>query len=250
MSNVITKWWHKLASPHFFVKIAQILAPWCNAIALVFLTVGCVWGLFFAPADYQQSDAFRIIYVHVPVAAMSMGVYVSMAVASVLYFVWNIKLAAYYCRSIALLGALFTVLALFTGAVWGKPMWGAYWTWGDARLLSELILLFLYLGYIALVSSIEQETLADKIGSIMLIVGVINIPVIHYSVVWWNSLHQGATIMKMSKPSMAIDMLIPLLICLLGIGFYTAGYAFNATRAKIIENKNHRQLLKQIGGNI
>lgn len=247
MKKKLSRWWHKLSSPHYFEKLAMRFAPWCNGIAFVLLAIGCMWGLFLAPADYQQSDAFRIIYFHVPVAAMSMSIYVSMAVASVLFFVWNIKLAAYYCRAIAVLGATFTALALFTGAVWGKPMWGTYWTWGDARLLSELILLFLYLGYMGLVASIEQESLADKIGAIMLIVGVINIPVIHYSVVWWNSLHQGATIMKMGKPSMDSAMLIPLLINFLGISFYVAGYAFTATRTHIVEQRNQRQLLKNLG---
>lgn len=215
-------------------------------MAFILLAVGFAWGLFIAPADYQQKDAFRIIYVHVPAAVMSMGVYVSMAIAAVVYFVWHIKLAAYYCRSVAVLGAVFTALALFTGAVWGKPMWGTYWSWGDARLLSQLILLFLYLGYIGLVSAIEQEKLADKIGSILLVVGVINIPVIHYSVVWWNSLHQGATILKFGKPAMTADMLVPLLICLAGFVFFTAGYAFAATRTKVIEIKNDKLLQEKL----
>ncbi|PIE44972.1 MAG: hypothetical protein CSA45_04825 [Gammaproteobacteria bacterium] len=243
----MTTGWHKFNSPHYFESLAARFAPWCGAVALILLIVGCTWGLFFAPADYQQRDAFRIIYVHVPMATLSMGVYVSMAAAGALYFIFDIKLAAYYCRSVAVLGAAFTALALLTGAIWGKPMWGAYWTWGDARLLSELILLFLYLGYMSLVSSIDQETLADKIGSIMLIVGVINIPIIHYSVVWWNSLHQGATILKLDSPSMDSEMLIPLLINLLGISLYTVAYALTAMRTQIIEQRNQCQLLKSSG---
>lgn len=233
-----SRWWHQLASPHYFNNIARVGAAWCWGIALILLLIGISWGLFFAPADYQQKDAFRIIYVHVPVAAMSMGVYVSMAIAAAVYFVWHIKLAAYFCRSMALLGAVFTALALFTGAIWGKPMWGTYWSWGDPRLLSELILLFLYIGYMALVAAIEQEKLADTIGSILLVVGVINIPIIHFSVTWWNSLHQGATVLKFGKPAMTADMLIPLLICLVAFAFFTAGYAFTATRTKVIEAKN------------
>lgn len=215
-------------------------------MALVLLIIGLFWGLFIAPADYQQKDAFRIIYIHVPAAAMSMGVYVSMAIAATVYFVWHIKLAAYYCRSVAVLGAVYTALALFTGAVWGKPMWGTYWSWGDARLLSELILLFLYLGYMGLVSAIEQEKLANSIGSVLLVVGVINIPIIHYSVVWWNSLHQGATVLKFGKPAMTADMLIPLLICLTAFVFFSAGYALTTTRAKIIEAKNDKYLQEQL----
>ncbi len=246
IKKTITRWWHQLSSPYYFDKIARVAAPWCWAIAFILLVIGIFWGLFIAPADYQQKDAYRIIFIHVPVSAMSMGVYVSMAVASVIYFVWHIKLAAYFCRSLAVLGMTFTALALFTGAVWGKPMWGTYWTWGDARLLSELILLFLYLGYIGLVSAIEQEQLADKIGSILLVVGVINIPIIHYSVTWWNSLHQGATVLKLGKPAMSIEMLIPLLICLVAFTFFTAGYAFTSVRAKIIEAKNEKILLSQL----
>ncbi|PID65735.1 MAG: heme ABC transporter permease [Gammaproteobacteria bacterium] len=226
--------------------MARIWAPWCWGVALILLLVGVFWGLFIAPADYQQKDAYRIIFIHVPVSAMSMGVYVSMAVASVIYFVWHIKLAAYFCRSLAVLGTVFTALALFTGAVWGKPMWGTYWSWGDARLLSELILLFLYLGYIGLISAIEQERLADKIGSILLLVGVINIPVIHYSVVWWNSLHQGATVLKLGKPAISTEMLIPLLVCLAAFVFFSAGYALTSVRAKIIEAKNEKILLSQL----
>lgn len=246
ITKTITRWWHQLSSPHYFDKIARVAAPWCWLLALVLLTVGCVWGLFIAPADYQQKDAFRIIYVHVPAAVMSMGVYVSMGIAAVVYFVWQIKLAAYYCRCMAILGAMFTVLALFTGAVWGKPMWGTYWSWGDPRLLSELILLFLYLGYMSLVRAIEQEKSADKLGSILLVVGLVNIPIIHYSVVWWNSLHQGATILKFGKPSMTADMLIPLLICLLGFVFFTAAYAFTAIRANVIEVKNEALLQEKL----
>lgn len=246
IKKTLTRWWHQLSSPHYFDKLARICAPWCWGGALVFLAVGMFWGLFIAPADYQQKDAFRIIYIHVPAASMSMGIYVSMAIAAVVYFVWHIKLAAYYCRSAAILGAVFTALALFTGAVWGKPMWGTYWSWGDARLLSELILLFVYLGYMGLVAAIEQEKTADKIGSILLVVGVINVPIIHYSVTWWNSLHQGATVLKFGKPAMTADMLIPLLICLLGFVLFSAAYVFTATRAKIIEQKNDKLLQEKL----
>ncbi len=243
ITKKVKKAWHQLSSPYYFEKLARVVSPWLWGISFILIVLGFYWGLFVAPADYQQKDAFRIIYVHVPTAAISMGIYVSMAVASMLYFIWHIKLAAYYCRSIAILGAIFTFLALFTGAVWGKPMWGTYWSW-DARLTSEVILLFLYMGYMSLVSAIEQEELGDKIGSILLLVGLINIPIIHYSVVWWNSLHQGSTILRMAKPAMNMDMAYPLFICLIGFAFFSAAYAFTATRTKIIEAKNEKLIIE------
>lgn len=241
----LVRYWHQLSSPFYFEKIALRCEPWCWGLATVLLAVGIAWGLFIAPADYQQKDAFRIIYIHVPVAALSMGVYVMMAIASAVYFIWHIKLAAYVCRSSAILGAAFTFLALVTGSIWGKPMWGTWWTW-DMRLTSELILLFLYIGYIAVVSSISDETLGNKIGSILLIVGVINIPIIHYSVVWWNSLHQQATILKIGRPSISADMGIPLYLCLFGLTFYMAAYIFSNTRSYLLEIKNERILLERL----
>lgn len=241
-SRRLSRLWHQLSSPPYVEKIARIAAPWCYALALILLVLGLFLGLFIAPADYQQKDAFRIIYVHVPLAVLSMGVYVSMAIAAVVFFVWHIKVAAYYCRAVAGLGAAFTALALFTGAVWGKPMWGTFWSWGDPRLLSELILLFLYLGYMALVSAAPQRQTGDKIGAILLMVGVVNIPIIHYSVVWWNSLHQGATLFKFDKPSIATEMLLPMLVCLAGFVCFTAAYALTATRTQIIEARNDKRL--------
>lgn len=244
--KTLTRAWHKLSSLSYFEKFAPKLAPWCWAIAFMLLAIGMFWGLFIAPEDYQQKDAFRIIYTHVPTAVMSMGIYVSMAIAAAINFIWHIKLAAYYCRAIAVLGAAFTALALLTGAVWGKPMWGTYWSWEDARMLSELVLLFLYLGYIGLINAIEQDQLADQMGAILLVIGVINIPIIHYSVVWWTSLHQGATILKFGKPAMTSDMLIPLLICLVGFIFFTIAYALTATLAIILEVKNERHLHRKL----
>ncbi|MPV86018.1 heme ABC transporter permease CcmC [Ostreibacterium oceani] len=244
--KTLKRWWHQLSSPHYFNKIAAICAPVFWMAALLLLVLGFVWGLFFAPPDYQQKDAFRIIYVHVPSAFLSMAVYVSMAVAGLIYYVWHIKLAAYYNRGMVLLGALFTVLALFTGAVWGKPMWGTYWSWRDPRLLAELLLLFLYLGYWSLTITIERKAFADKMGAILLVVGVINIPIIHYSVVWWNSLHQGATIMKLGKPSIDASMLWPLLICLLGFLCFTIAYGFAATRYQMIAANNEKRWLERL----
>ncbi len=247
MKNALSVYWHKLASVHRIETLAQRYAGWCYALAGVLLALGWGWGLFIAPADYQQSDAFRIIYVHVPVAFLSMAIYVSMALASIAFYVWNIRLGAYYCRAVALLGCCFTALALITGAIWGKPMWGTYWSWQDPRLLSELLLLFLYLGYMALIAAIPNTALADKIGAILLTIGVINIPIIHYSVVWWTSLHQGATLLKWGKPSMTVDMLIPLCISLVGMVLFTAGYALTAIRTLSLSERNQRAKLKRLG---
>ena len=177
--------------------------------------IGIYSGLVLAPADYQQGDSFRIIYVHVPSAWMSLFVYMLMATAGAMGLIWKVKVSDAIARSCAPVGAAFTFLALTTGAIWGKPMWGTWWVW-DARLTSELILLFLYLGYMGLQGAISDQRMAARAGAILALVGVINIPIIHYSVEWWNTLHQGATIMKLGKPSMPPEMLWPLLLSILG----------------------------------
>ena len=194
------------------------------------LFIALIWGLYFSPNDYQQGSVFKIIYLHVPTAALSLSVYVFMAIAYGLFFIFRLQVLAFFARSCAIYGAVMTALALITGAIWGKPTWGTYWTW-DARLTAELILFFLYLAIIALRMSLNNQNQADKITAILAIVGLINIPIIHYSVVWWNSLHQGATIFKMAKPSIAPEMLYPLLISLLA--FYLIFFAFSL---KFIEN--------------
>lgn len=238
---------HQFSTPKYVEAVAERFAPRCYGAALLLLAVGLFWGLFIAPADYQQKDAFRIIYVHVPTAILSMAIYLSMALAAVGYFVWNSKIAVYYCRTMARLGAVFTILALLTGAIWGKPMWGTFWSWGDPRLLSELILLFLYLGYMALLSAMAADgantETADKMGAILLMVGAVNLPIIHYSVVWWNSLHQGATLLKWGAPSIATAMLLPLLVCLAGFMLFAVGYALTGVRTCVIEVRNERRLL-------
>jgi heme exporter protein C len=216
------EWFHRLGSfPHFY-KFCVRWSPWFGAVGLVLLLIGSVWGLAFAPSDYQQGDSFRIIYLHVPSAFLSMSLYVAMAVAAAIGFIWRMKMAHMAVQVIPTVGAAMTFLALFSGAFWGKPMWGTYWVW-DARLTSELVLLFLYLGVIALDSAIDERQAAAKACGILAIVGVINIPIIHYSVQWWNTLHQGATISKFDKPSMDLDMLWPRLINILAFGF-VCGY--------------------------
>lgn len=202
---------NQLLTPKFFYSISERLLPWLViAFALCFI-YGCITGLFVVPEDYQQGDGFRIMYVHVPSAIAAMAVYSVMAICGVITLVWRIKIAS-ICMSVsAPIGAWFTLLALITGAIWGKPMWGTFWIW-DARLTSVLILLFLYLGFLALQSVIPEQFHRDRACSVLAIVGFINIPIIHYSVIWWNTLHQGPSLTLGSKPSIAPIMLYPLLV--------------------------------------
>ncbi|NND91412.1 MAG: heme ABC transporter permease [Granulosicoccus sp.] len=195
-------------------RLSGRLAPWFAGLCLSSLLGGLYLGLVAAPADYEQGDSYRIIYIHVPAAWMSMFVYVVMASASAVFLIWRLKLADMVALASAPIGAAFTAVALLSGSFWGKPMWGTWWIW-DARLTSELLLLFLYFGYLALRGALENPQSAARAAAILAVVGVINIPIIHFSVEWWNTLHQPATITKLDKPSMHISMLIPLLLMVL-----------------------------------
>jgi heme exporter protein C len=208
------KWLHPYAKTERSYQLCQSLLPWFSVLGLLTLILGAIWGLVFAPADYQQSDAFRIIYIHVPSAILSKMLYSSMAIAAFIGLVWQVKTAFMAMIALAPIGAMVTFVSLITGAVWGKPMWGTWWEW-DARLTSQLILLFLFFGVMSLYKSFDDQQQAGKAAGVMAIVGVINLPIIHYSVEWWNTLHQGATILKMDKPSMPPEMLWPLLLCIL-----------------------------------
>jgi heme exporter protein C len=208
-------WFYKLASPPYVYGAAAALAPWFLGAAALALGYGLIAGLAIAPPDYQQGEAFRMIYVHVPGALLSMTVYAVMAVASAVALIWRIKVGHAVAAAAAPIGASFTLLALVTGSLWGRPMWGTYWVW-DPRLTSELILLFLYVGVMSLRSAFEDPARGDRAAALLATVGIINLPIIHFSVVWWNSLHQGATIVKLGAPSMAGSMLWPLLSMWLG----------------------------------
>ncbi len=205
------KWIHRFGSPPFVYRLSGRIAPVLGVLCLILMLTGLYLGLVVAPADYEQGDSYRIIFVHVPAAWMSMFVYVVMAVSSAIFLIWKMKLADIVAQASAPIGASFTFIALMSGSLWGKPMWGTWWVW-DARLTSELLLLFLYLGYIALRNAIEHPQLAARTAAILAVVGVVNIPIIHFSVDWWNTLHQPATITKFDKPSMHPSMLKPLLI--------------------------------------
>jgi len=221
------------------------MIPWLGFFTAILFFAGLYEALFLAPPDYQQGQSYRIMFVHVPSAWMSMFVYVFMTFLSGIYLIWNIKLADVMARSSAALGASFTFLALVTGSLWGKPMWGAWWVW-DARLTSELILLFLYLGYIALVSAIDDTRTAGRAGSLLVIVGVVNIPIIHYSVEWWNTLHQGPTVTKMDKPSIHMSMLIPLLLMASAFQMYFFTVVLMRARTELLHRERRSDWIKEV----
>lgn len=233
------KWLHPYAKPERAYDLCSTLLPWFAVIAALSLTIGTFWGLLFAPPDYQQGESFRIIYIHVPSAMLSMSTYVAMAIAAVVGMIWQWKTAYMAMIAIAPVGAVMTFIALFTGAAWGKPMWGTWWIW-DARLTSELILLFLYLGVMALYSAFDDKQQGGKAAGIMALVGVINVPIIHFSVEWWNTLHQGATITKFGKPSIAPEMLWPLLINLLGFAAFVGAVSLIRMKNELLKREFNR----------
>lgn len=224
---------YQLASPKAYYRLSGRLLPWFAYLALVFLTIGIVWGLVYAPADYQQGDAFRILYVHVPCAFLSMALYAFLGFLSVLLLVWRIKLAGIMLNTVAQLGASMTLLALVTGSIWGKPMWGAWWVW-DARLTSELILLLLYASLLATSHAFQNKDQGDKVVAVLCLVGLVDLPIIHYSVYWWNTLHQGSTILAFSKPKIHLSMLYPLLFVLVGAASYCAAILMTKTRNELL----------------
>ena len=212
-------WFHRFGSAPFVYRLCGALGPWLAAGAAVCLLAGLWLGLVVAPADYEQGESYRIIYVHVPSAWLSMFTYVVMAVSSAVFLIWRLKVADTVAAAAAPIGAAFTAAALITGSFWGKPMWGTWWVW-DARLTSELLLLFLYFGYMALRGALDTPSSAARAAAILAVVGVVNIPIIHFSVEWWNTLHQPASITKFDKPSMHISMLRPLLLMTLGFQLF------------------------------
>ncbi|MEE9358500.1 heme ABC transporter permease [Candidatus Vondammii sp. HM_W22] len=228
--------WYKYSSPATFYPLAGKLIPLFSIIAVVLIGIGLYMSFFVAPTDYKQGEGYRIIFVHVPAAWMSMFIYLMMAFWSGIGLVFNTRLSAMLTTALAPTGAIFAFLALWTGAFWGKPMWGTWWVW-DARLTSELILLFLYMGLIALQGSIDDTRRSDRAGALLVLVGVVNIPIIYYSVQWWNTLHQGATISLKNGSSMGAVMLWTMLIMALGFWAYTIAVAMARVRTIILERE-------------
>lgn len=228
---------YKYASPAAFYPVAGKLIPWFGIPAAILFAVGLYVGFFVAPIDFQQGNAYRIMFIHVPAAWMGMLLYVLMAIYAGVGWAFNARLSSMMASAISITGAMFTFLSLATGALWGKPTWGTWWVW-DARMTSTLILLFLYVGFISLQSAIDDPRKADKAGAVIALVGVVNVPIIYFSVQWWNTLHQGATIRMLGKPSIAPPMLAALLIMLGACWLYSIAIVLARLR-RIIEEREH-----------
>jgi heme exporter protein C len=237
--------WFHYAGPQAFYGLAGRLWPWFAVLSAALGVWGLWLGFMVAPADAQQGEGYRIIFVHVPASWMSMVIYLAMAFWSVMGLTFNTRLSGMMTRALAPTGAMFAFLSLWTGALWGKPMWGAWWVW-DARLTSELILFFLYLGYIALTSAIDDERRGDRAGAMIAIVGAINVPIIYFSVKWWNTLHQGASVSLTKSPSMAQVMLWGMLLMALCFWFYTIALVLYRVRSTILQRESHTAWVQAI----
>lgn len=232
----IKRLYHRLGSPKWFYTLSGKWLPWFAAASLLLLSAGLVLSLLFAPVDYQQGNSYRILFIHVPAAFLAQSVYVFMATAGVVFLVWKIKMADVIAQSLAPIGAVMTFIALVTGAIWGKPTWGTWWLW-DARLTSMLILFFLYIGVLALREALQPQELAAKATALLAIIGVINIPIIKYSVDWWYTLHQPASFTLTAKPTMPPEMYIPLLIMVLGYYALLGWSVLLSARAEVLKRE-------------
>lgn len=235
--------WFKYSAPANFYPLAGRLIPWFAAAAAVLTVIGLYIGFFVAPTDYQQGEAYRIIFIHVPTAWMAMFIYLVMAGWCAVSLIWNTRMSAMMAQALAPTGAMFAFVSLWTGAFWGRPTWGAYWVW-DARLTSTLILLFLYLGYMALRAAIDDERRADRASALLALVGVVNVPIIYFSVRWWNTLHQGATVSMTAAPKMAQTMLLAMLIMSFAAWFYTIAVTLHRVRSIVLEREAHTDWIR------
>ncbi|HTY92446.1 MAG TPA: heme ABC transporter permease CcmC [Steroidobacteraceae bacterium] len=238
-------WFHRLGSPPYIYRLAGRLTPWFAWSAAALIVGGLFGGLLLAPPDYQQGDGFRILYVHAPTAWLSLMVYTWMGVAAAVGLIWRIKVAHALAAACAPVGASFTAVALATGSLFGKPMWGTWWVW-TPRLTSELLLLFLYLGYMGLRASFDDIQRADRASAVLAVVGIVNVPIVHYSVVWWNDLHQGSSLSLAGKDTIALSMLVPLLVCLLGFTLYFGAIVLVRLRAEILLRERAAAWIREV----
>ncbi|HZH46226.1 MAG TPA: heme ABC transporter permease [Roseococcus sp.] len=227
---------HRFANPGRFLRLTDAWLPWLTGAAVLVMGIGTTWALAFAPPDWQQGETVRIMYVHVPMAWLAMGSYLGLAILSVMSLIWRHPLADLAARELSPVGAAVTALCLITGSLWGKPMWGTWWVW-DARLTSVLVLFFLWLGHAALVRAFDDPERGARMGAILALVGVVNLPVVKFSVDWWNTLHQPASVTRIAAPGMHVDMLYPLLVCALGFTLAFMAITLAATRAAVMERR-------------
>jgi heme exporter protein C len=237
--------WFKYSSPATFYPLAGKMIPWFYAAAALLVLLGIYIAFFLAPTDATQGDAYRVIFIHVPAAWMSMFIYLVMAGWAGLGLVLNTKLSSMMAQALAPTGAMFTFVALWTGALWGKPTWGAWWVW-DARLTSELILLFLYIGFMSLTAAIDDPRRADKAGAVLALVGAVNVPIIYFSVKWWNTLHQGASVSLTRAPSMAKIMFLGMLIMALASWMYSIAAALSRARMIMLDREKNSAWVKEL----
>ena len=230
--------WFKYAAPQRFYPLAGRVIPWCSVLAVLLTLLGLYLGLLIAPVDAQQGEAYRIIFIHVPAAWMSMLIYLTMAFWAAMGLIFNARLGAMLATALAPSGALMTFIALWTGALWGKPTWGTWWVW-DARLTSELVLLFLYIGFMSLHAAIDDPRRADRAAALLALVGAVNVPIIYFSVKWWNTLHQGASISFSKGATMATPMLLGMLVMALAFWAYAIAIALARLRVVILEREQH-----------
>jgi heme exporter protein C len=234
---------YQLGTPKVFYSLAERLNPYLLVGALLFLALGWIWGLGFSPADYQQGDSVRIMYIHVPAAFLSLSIYSLMACSALMTMIWQIKVAAVLQKACAQVGVVMTFLALVTGSIWGKPTWGAWWVW-DARLTGELVLFFIYLSLLALEHSLGSNKASEKIFAMVSWIGLLDLPIIHYSVQWWNTLHQGSSLLVLAKPKIHISMLYPLLISLTGMFLLSMWAILALTQMGLLKREQKQQWVK------
>jgi len=245
--NRIVLWFHQTGSPPNFDRFAARWTPWAFALALVTMAIGVYGALDSVPADYQQGESFRILYIHVPAAWMSLFIFVVMAIQSVIALVWRIKICEILAMACAPTGAAFTAITLITGSIWGKPTWGTWWTW-DPRLTSELVLLFLYVGVMGLYAAIEDRRAAARAAAFLALVGVVNVPIVHFAVNWWNTLHQGSTIQLMGPSKMDASMMWPLLFTLIATKAWFVGSLLQRARVMNLELESSKDWARAAAG--